>query len=197
MASGSGFSGLKEDTDPLNQLEHPQTDNLSQSTISTEDESEFCPAQTLNIEDINNIIGVQTNVPVESTFDSEIDALSKVIIDTKGAQLEDEDFKLDSDDISFTSSFHSSLSMESEHRREIFPDDNLGCQEVEKMKKVSTPDSIHVKETGEEPYGKTIESISIIYLSIMQNFFIEKHFFGGINEILANFKNEKIPQFIL
>ncbi|XP_011497278.1 PREDICTED: uncharacterized protein LOC105361725 [Ceratosolen solmsi marchali] len=79
--------------------------------------------------DINNIISMQSDAMTESTLESEIDALSKIITDAKDGikKLENsnEDFKLDGDNL-------------------VFNDNYIQCDSVEKDKLLLPSDSLSI-----------------------------------------------------
>ncbi|OXU22411.1 hypothetical protein TSAR_016463 [Trichomalopsis sarcophagae] len=91
------------------------------------------PGSKNNTMDINDIISMPSEAGTESTLESEIDALSKIITDTKdGTQkLEDndDDFKLDNDDLSFTASFPCDSGIEND-KGDLLPDHGLMMKDI-------------------------------------------------------------------
>lgn len=91
--SESGITGSKQSSEGQQEAAETSSQNLNNSA---EDDNDICSSQPLNMEDINNIIGVQSDVNSESTLESEIDALSKIITDTK-EEFQTDDLKSDFD----------------------------------------------------------------------------------------------------
>ena len=100
--------------------------------------------------DIDEIVDMQSDSAVESTLESEIDALSKIITDTKdGSQKlddNDDEFKLDGDDLAFTASLQCD-SMESDNC-ELLSNNTLDIknildnpEEIENFMSTSTNDN--------------------------------------------------------
>ncbi|XP_031788762.1 uncharacterized protein LOC100116660 isoform X2 [Nasonia vitripennis] len=114
----------KQDTNKI------QNNSASRFTIK---ESNTNPENKNNTMDINDIISMPSEAGTESTLESEIDALSKIITDTKDdtQKLEDndEDFKLDNDDLSFTASFPCDSGVEYD-KGDLLPDDGLMMKDI-------------------------------------------------------------------
>lgn len=101
------LSGSKDETDePHTESTKKQKSPEHYAPYCNDSDSETYDTEALSMMDINDIIGVQSE-PVGDSLESEIDALSKIITDTKdGSQKsEDADSKEQNDDINWNVNF--------------------------------------------------------------------------------------------